>query len=510
MLEYISEIWNTNFMPHGHCYFWDPTIMWTHAISDSIIALAYFIIPVSLIKIVRKRNDFTYLWMLILFAIFIFGCGATHVMDVINIWEPFYRIDSAVRVITALASIGTAGMLIYITPKLILFPSAQKWKEMNEELRSLNEQLEQKVVDRTMRYQEIAEKFEFLTDTIPQIVWTTDDLGDINYMNKTWFEYTGISSNSPDRFNWNKAGHPDDMERLAIRWNQSLERSELFEMEIRIMDARSGNYRWHLSRAIPMKNKKGRVTMWLGTSTDIHDQKLQNEELLRINEELDNFVYVASHDLKTPINNLDGLMKIMDHRLPDVSKNETAPIRAMMAKSIEQLKVTVSDLADISNLQRQSITEDQQEISIKDLIEEFRINHHVLLIETGGKIETELQIPVLFFSRKFLRSIIDNLLSNSFKYRAPGRFLRILVKTYETDEQIVIMVQDNGLGIKPEHQERIFDMFRRFHRHAEGTGVGLNIVKRIVDKHKGHIEVESIPEQGATFRIFLPKKLPKE
>src|SRR5690606_1542553 len=98
-----------------------------------------------------------------------------------------------------------------------------------------------------------------------------------------------------------------------------------------------------------------------------------------------------------------------------------------------------------------------------------------------------------------------NLLSNSLKYRAPGRFLRILVQTYETSDHFVLSVKDNGLGIKPEHHERIFEMFRRFHRHAEGTGVGLNIVKRIVDKHKGHIKVESTPEEGATFTVFLPK-----
>lgn len=507
MFDYIKELWNTDFMPHGHCYFWDPTIMWTHAISDSIIALAYFIIPVSLVKIVRKRNDFTYLWMLVLFAIFIFGCGATHIMDVVNIWEPFYRLDSFLRVITALASIGTAAMLIHITPKLILFPSAKKWKEMNEELRALNEQLEQKVVERTIRYQEIAEKWELLTDTIPQIVWTTDDLGDINYMNKNWYDYTGLAKESEDRFNWAKVIHPEDLPKVEERWTKSVERSELFEVENRMKSADSETYRWHLTRAIPMKNKTGRVTMWLGTTTDIHDQKLQQDELLRINEELDNFVYVASHDLKTPINNLDGLMKIIDHRLSEVSKNETAPVRSMMAKSIEQLKITVGDLADISNLQRQSVSEDLQNNSIKELIEEFRINHHILIVETGGKIEMDLQVPHLLFSRKFLRSIIDNLLSNSLKYRAPGRFLRIFVQTYETKDHYVLLVRDNGLGIKPEYHERIFEMFRRFHRHAEGSGVGLNIVKRIVDKHKGFITVESAPEEGATFRIFLPKRM---
>lgn len=506
MLEYIKELWNTDYMPHGHCYFWDPGIMWTHAISDSIIALAYFIIPVSLIKIVRKRNDFSYIWMLVLFAIFIWGCGATHVMDVINIWEPWYRIDSGLRVITALASIGTALMLIKITPQLILFPSSQKWKEMNEELRALNEELERKVQERTQGYQEIAAKFEFLTDTIPQIVWTTDDLGDINYMNKTWYDYTGLQKGEPDEFKLKNILHPDDIKRVETRWEQSLEKSEPFEIDLRLREGKSDTFRWHLSRALPMKNERGRVTTWLGTATDIHDQKLQQEELLRINEELDNFVYIASHDLKTPIHNLDGLMQILEHRLSSESKREAAPIRSMMAKSIEQLKITINDLADISSLQRQLEIGDQQFVNINDLVEDFKVNYHVLMNETGARIETSLQLPNLYFSRKHLRSIIDNLLSNSLKYRTPGRLPRIWIETYETEKFMVLSVKDNGLGIKKEHQDKIFDMFRRFHRNTEGSGVGLNIVKRIVNRYNGQITVESALEEGTKFTIFLPKR----
>lgn len=506
MLEYLQEIWNTNYMPHGHCYFWEPGIMWSHAISDSIIALAYFIIPISLVKIVRKRKDFTYIWMIVLFAIFILGCGATHVMDVINIWEPFYRIDSAIRIITAIASIGTALLLIRVTPQLILFPSSKKWKEMNEELHSLNEQLEQKVAERTKNYQEIAAKFEFLTDTIPQIVWTTDDTGETNYMNKTWFDYTGLDKSDKGAFNWNQVLHPKDLKRAAIKWHQSLERSEKLEMEVRIRNINSKEYRWYLARSIPMKDYKGHVSMWLGTATDIHDQKMQNEELIRTNDELDNFVYVASHDLKTPINNLDGLLKILDNRIPENARKEVAPVQAMMSKSIEQLKMTINDLADISQLQRQNLADDLGTLSLQDLIEEFKINHHVLMKETGARIESNLEVQRLYFSRKYLRSILDNLLSNALKYRKPGCLPRINVTSYATDKHYVLQVQDNGLGIKPEHQKRIFDMFRRFHSQSEGTGVGLNIVKRIVEKHQGSIQVQSEPEKGSIFRIFLPKE----
>jgi signal transduction histidine kinase len=157
LLDYLS---GNNFMPHGHCYHWEPAVLWSYAISDSIIALAYLVIPLSLVRIVRRRKDFSYMWMVALFAVFILGCGTTHVFDVINIWEPLYTIDAGVRIITALASIGTAAMLLVITPRLILIPSAQQWKAVNEELRLLNENLEQKVQERTARLEESVARAE--------------------------------------------------------------------------------------------------------------------------------------------------------------------------------------------------------------------------------------------------------------------------------------------------------------------------------------------------------------
>ncbi len=127
-------------MPHGHCYFWEPYILWSHALSDSIIALAYLSIPLSLWHIVNKRKDVEFGWIALLFAVFIFGCGITHVFDVVTIWNPVYKLDSLARIITALASLGTALVLIKITPRLLL-PTTSQWQKVNEDLTLANTQL---------------------------------------------------------------------------------------------------------------------------------------------------------------------------------------------------------------------------------------------------------------------------------------------------------------------------------------------------------------------------------
>ena len=507
MLDSMFDTLESNFMPHGHCYYWEPYIMWSHALSDSIIALAYLTIPLSLVKIVRSRkeDDFAYMWMLILFAIFILGCGATHVMDVVNIWEPWYRLDSAIRIITALASIGTAVLLVRITPQLIMLPSGRKWKQINAELKSLNESLEGMVQERTHELEAMAERYKFMTNAIPQIVWTAQPDGKTDFLNQTWYTYTGQSEAESMDNVWTEFVHPDDLASAQQNWQSAREQATEFEAKIRIRN-RKNSYCWHLSRAIPMKNKAGEVLKWFGTSTNIHDQIEKTEELQRINEELDNFVYTASHDLKTPILNVEGLSQLVRKKVPAGDNTEIQNIYALMDKSVQQLKNTIHDLADITRIQREAADETQW-INLPELIEEFKVNHQVLYEGSEAMLETDLaEEEVCCISKKHMRSLLDNLLSNAIKYRHPQRRPHIQVKTELEGPYYRISVHDNGIGIAPEHKDRIFDMFKRFHSHASGTGVGLYIVKKIIEKYDGRLAVDSAPEIGTTITVWLKKQ----
>ncbi len=496
------------FMPHGHCYYWEPFILWTHAISDSIIALAYFVIPLTLVKIVKRRKDFQYVWVVTLFAVFILGCGATHVMDVINIWTPFYWTDSVIRMITALASVGTALMLIFITPKLILIPSAEQWKQINEELTVLNEHLEQKVSERTLALNESSATFKFLTDAIPQIVWSSKANGKIDYYNKNWYNYTGLGTQENDTQAWEKVIHPQDLLNINETWVHSLETGETFEMEYRIKNAQDGAYRWHLGRSVAMKDEQGKVTKWFGTATDIHDQKKKREELKRVNEELDNFVYTASHDLKAPITNLEGLMTLIQERTPETATEQLQPLHFMMDKQVDKLKMIIHDLADVGRIEKGKV-EDFREVDIAKLVSDFITSHQSTAATFNARILTELNPVSVFFTPFQLRTLLFNLLDNAVKYSDPTQVTEIRVSSGYQGDCWVLEVKDNGEGIPEAYHSKIFEMFKRYNRHANGTGMGLYIVKRIVEKYQGNVEVSSEVGRGSTFTIKLPDHLVK-
>jgi PAS domain S-box-containing protein len=506
---FIMPLIDSAFMPHGHCYFWDPFILWSHALSDSIIALAYFAIPFSLVRIVRKRKDFHYMWVVTLFAIFILGCGATHLMDVIVIWKPWYYTDSIFRIITALASIGTAIMLIFITPQLILIPSAEKWKKMNEDLRLLNESLEEKVQQRTKALAESAASLEFVTDTIPQIVWTSPPNGKLDYYNQNWYVYTQLSHEESIAFGWQKVLHPEDIELVTEQWTHAFTTGEKFETEFRLRNGKTGEYRWHLGRALAMKDENGDITKWFGTATDVHDQRQKSEELKKVNEELDNFVYTASHDLKAPLSNLEGLVNLIEDKAGNHETYVDTDLTKMMHKQVYKLKMIVNDLADVGRIEKE-VQEDFEKVRVDLLVEDFKLMNQERMKKLGAVIDTSLDSNEIIFSRRHLRSIIHNLLDNALKYSRPGEQPIISLETSRKLDYWQLSVTDNGIGIQSEFHERVFDMFKRYNRTSEGTGIGLYIIKRVAEKYGGTVKVDSTPDQGSTFIVRIPLSVMKE
>ncbi|WP_207434223.1 PAS domain-containing protein [Sabulibacter ruber] len=359
--------------------------------------------------------------------------------------------------------------------------------------------------------QESIRQFQFLAESMPQLVWTTDAQGYHDYFNQRWVDFTGYDvETSKGKDMWNKLLHPDDQERAATRWQYSLETGAPYEIEYRFKRSSDGTWRWFLARALPLRDQEGNIIRWFGTCTDIEDQKQNealmeqtNRELRSINEDLDSFVYTASHDLKLPIINMAGIFQELTQNATFHDPDAELLI-SMFNKSLRQINTTISDLAEIVKVQKE-IDAHLEESSLSELVDEVKLSIQDLIQNSKAKITCDFsQAPTLVFSRVNLKSILYNLISNAVKYRSPDRVPEVYLHTYKQADFTVLKVQDNGMGMDLEkHGAKLFQMFKRFHNHVDGSGLGLYILNRIVQKNGGRIEVESEVGQGTTFTIYF-------
>ena len=248
----------------------------------------------------------------------------------------------------------------------------------------------------------------------------------------------------------------------------------------------------------------------LNLNKELEDRvNARTEELVRINKDLDNFIYTASHDLKAPISNIEGLMNILKKKIDPESEaiksKDILPIVSMINDSVIRFKNTLLDLTEIAKVDSESKQlSDKVRLDFKQILDDVKVSINDLLVEyDAGIIEDFSEAPEVNFSKKNLRSIIYNLLSNAIRYSSPDRKPEIKISSFRQGGHTVLTIQDNGLGIKKEDQEKIFVMFKRLHNHVEGTGVGLAIVKRIIDNSGGRIELESTPGEGTTFKVYF-------
>ncbi|SNC76017.1 PAS domain S-box-containing protein [Hymenobacter gelipurpurascens] len=391
-----------------------------------------------------------------------------------------------------------------------LVPSVNNQGKLHRWYASSTDIHEQQMLAEELRRSE--EQFRFLAETIPAIAWTAQPNGQIDYINTRWSDSTGVSVEQTLREGWGPLLHQDEQEATMTRYQHCMATGENLEMETRLLDVRTGRYRWHLHRAYPLREDSGSITRWFGTTTDIDDYKRvqqhleeRNAELTRTNQDLDNFVYTASHDLMQPINNMEGIFQELTRtaffRDPDAVK-----LIAMFEKALHQIYGTIHDLAQLVQVQKQRHELPLEPVELQTLAQEVLTSIGDTLDSTRAIVTLDFAaVPVVPFVRPNLQSVLYNLISNALKYAAPHRRPQVAVSTALENGRPVLLVQDNGLGIDlARYGSEMFQMFRRFHDHVPGSGMGLYLVNRIVQSHGGHISVESHVGQGTTFRVYLP------
>lgn len=350
-------------------------------------------------------------------------------------------------------------------------------------------------------------RLKFITEHMAQLIWIIRSDGQPEYFNKRFFRYTGYTLRELKRSKWRQTIHPDDFEESLNLWQEALYYGEPCEIEYRLKKATDQTYRWHLVRSIPMKNDVGEITHWVSSATDIHERKQQSEQieeknhqLSRINQYLDDLVHATAHDLRVPVARLQLLVEAFQ----DLSSEQRKKVLPKIIRSVHNLDITLKGLIQVIELH--SYPEElKQNIPLKEIIEYVLERKQDIIREAGAIIRIEEEEScTLNYVKSYLYTIIDNMISNAIKYRKPDQPLELNIKLKRQKEYCLMAFEDNGVGINLlKYREQLFLPFRRINKRVEGMGLGLYIIQTILEKNGGYIEVNSQPDKGSVFKIFL-------
>jgi PAS domain S-box-containing protein len=347
------------------------------------------------------------------------------------------------------------------------------------------------------------ERFRFMAESMPQKIFTARPDGYTDYFNRQWFEYTNLSSDQMMGSSWTEVVHPDDVEETAAAWRHSVETGEPFRLEHRIRNA-AGKYCWHLTSAHAMRDADGKITLWIGSSTEIHEQKEKEEALRRANDDLQQFAYSASHDLREPIRNVAVYSEIVANRYKDALDEEGRMFLGFLIEGGRRLAMLVNDLLAYTSAGTGELTEPKVD---SNAVLKHSLASLAEAIREGDAEVTYDPLPEVHMGEAHLQQVLQNLIANALKYRDRNP-PRIHISAARQSADWCFSVKDNGIGIDPQYKEKIFGVFKRLHhgRTYGGTGIGLAICKRVVERYGGRIWVESEPGKGSTFFFTVPRR----
>lgn len=346
------------------------------------------------------------------------------------------------------------------------------------------------------KLEESQERWKLLANTVPAYIWTADATGNISYVSDKWLEFTGVTPANALGSGYIDTLHPDDREENTRKWHQARETETVFENEVRWRRF-DGEYRWIIFRAEPVRDGFGKIVAWFGSGVDITERK-------ELERRRDDFIGIASHELKTPLSSIKGYTQLLERMVRETDNAKAKLYLAKTSTYIDRLNSLITDLLDVSRIQAGKLQFDISEFDfdalVKDGVESIQptTTHHQ--IEVRGKADIKIEAD-----RNRLEQVLTNLLTNAIKYSPQAT--KVIVRVKKNDATIEISVQDFGIGIPKEKQARIFERFYRVESSAKsfpGLGIGLYISNEIVERHGGKLKIESEEGQGSVFTIILP------
>ncbi|HEY6339885.1 MAG TPA: PAS domain S-box protein [Bryobacteraceae bacterium] len=346
-------------------------------------------------------------------------------------------------------------------------------------------------------------RFRQLADAMPQIVWTARPDGYVDYHNERWYEFTGSNRTVFGDSSWEPILHPEDLQPTREIYYSSIHSGQPYNIEYRLWDLREERFRWFIGRALPVRDGQGRIVKWFGTCTDIDEQKRVQDELRRINQDLEQFAYSASHDLQEPLRSVKIYTELLAKRYGDELNDEAQKFMGFVRGGATRMETLVRDLLAYTRVT--SIDQPMESADAAEALKSALSNLGVAISEAGAKVIAE-SLPRVPVHATHLQQLFQNLIGNAIKYRSPDRPPVVHITATRQKAHWLFAIRDNGIGIDPKYRETIFGLFKRLHTTEEysGTGIGLALCQRIVNRYQGRIWVESEPGQGSTFRFTLP------
>ncbi len=346
--------------------------------------------------------------------------------------------------------------------------------------------------------EEREEQYRFLANAMPQQVWTALPDGTLDYVNQQTVDYFERSADEIIGAGWQNFLHPDDLSACLLAWVHSVKTGQLYQIEFRLR-AGDGSYKWHLGRALPQMSN-GQIVKWFGTNTDIHEYK-------RLQAQKDEFISMASHELRTPMTTIKAWTQIQKKQFEKQGREDIVYSFTKMETQINKVNRLIADLLDLSKMQVGKLSYASESVSIdaviRESIEIVQQTSSTHTISIAGSID-----DYILGDKDRLEQVFTNLLNNAIKYSPGATKVNVSIETLQ--DQISVKVQDYGIGIPREHRGKIFE---RFYRVSDGTnslfpglGMGLYISCEIVKRHGGDLTVESEEGKGSTFIVTFPLK----
>jgi PAS domain S-box-containing protein len=340
-------------------------------------------------------------------------------------------------------------------------------------------------------------ELEFLANSVPVVVWTSNPQGQIDYINQRWYERSPITINKALGTGWREILHPDDEERTWSAWHECLKTGEPYQIEYRLLD-KYGDYRWWMVRAIALKDDNDNIIKWYGSNIDITDHK-------ELERQKDNFLGVASHELKTPVTSIKAYAQVMEMMFRRAGDTKNAELLGKMDNQINKLNNLIGDLLEVTKINTGRLQFTKSVFNFNKVVEE--VIEEVQRTSLRHKIQKELHFEgEITADKERICQVIINLLTNAIKYSPDAS--RIIIYTERNENEVQLRVQDFGIGIRRDHQEKVFEQFYRVSGAREhtfpGLGLGLYISSEIVKHLNGRIWVNSVEGKGSTFCFSLP------